>query len=415
MAFSKGERRVVGQASLAHALTHLYMVAFPAMVMPLVRETGASVAEVLQGAFLGFLLFGLGGLPAGWLTDRFSARAVLIANMFGCGAAACLCAVAPDLAALALLHGLLGLFASLYHPAGMALLTRTVRKRGKALAVNGMVGNLGLAAAPLLVGLIATTLGWRTAWLVLGAPSIFVGAWILLAPIEESVAEAPQDTVLSSRPASLFAVLCVAMCLAGLAFQGTTITMPAFFEMRVSFLDEIVAPLERFAPGGSGTVAATALASTAYLFAVGGQALGGYLADHWDLRKGFIALHLAAAPFAAASYWCAEWAVPLAIFGYTFFQLGMQPVENSLVAELSPERLRGSAYGLKFVLSFGVGALAVPAVGGIETAWGLSTVYLFVAAASGANAAIAVTLALLSNRYDRDAKSVRPARRPRQA
>lgn len=398
MAFSQAERRVVSQASVAHALTHLYMLAFPAMVMPLVRDTGASVPEVIEKAFLGFLLFGLGALPAGWMADRLTARVALGVCMIAAGAASCVCALAPDLAWLAALHGLLGLAASIYHPAGMALITRTVRQRGAALAVNGMIGNVGLALSPLVVGLVATTVGWRTAWVVIGIPGVLVGAWILAAPSDEAVVPITDSGLDGGRPMSLFAVLCVAMALAGLAFQGTTVAMPAFFEQRVTFLAELLAPLEGIAPGGAGTVGATGLASAAYLVAIGGQWMGGQIADRWDLRKGFIVLHLAAAPFAAASYWAADWAVPFAIFGYTFFQLGMQPVENSLVAELSPSRLRASAYGLKFVLSFGVGALAVPAVAAIEGAWDLSAVYLFVAAASAANAGIAVLLLMLSRR-----------------
>ena len=43
---------------------------------------------------------------------------------------------------------------------------------------------------------------------------------------------------------------------------------------------------------------------------------------------------------------------------YTFFALGMQPIENSLVAHLTPSRLRSFAYSLKFILVFGVGALS---------------------------------------------------------
>jgi len=264
-----------------------------------------------------------------------------------------------------------------------------------------MVGNLGLAAAPLVVGVISTMVGWRAAWVALGVPSLLAGLWILLIPTEEgtSTEEATTHNATGRSP-WVFAMLCIAMTLAGLAFQGTTLAMPTFFELRMHGLDDLLAPLRRWTPNGTGTVAATALASTAYLVAVGGQALGGWVAERFDLRRGFIAMHAAAAPFAAATFWAEGWAVPLAIFGYTFFQLGMQPVENSLVAELSPQRLRGSAYGLKFVLAFGVGALAVPGVASVEDAWGLSAVYLFVAGASTVNAGIAALLLIA------------PARRP---
>jgi hypothetical protein len=44
---------------------------------------------------------------------------------------------------------------------------------------------------------------------------------------------------------------------------------------------------------------------------------------------------------------------------FVFFSLGMQPIENSLFAQFTPPRWRATAYGLKFVLTFGVGSLAV--------------------------------------------------------
>jgi hypothetical protein len=60
---------------------------------------------------------------------------------------------------------------------------------------------------------------------------------------------------------------------------------------------------------------------------------------------------------------------------YFFFLLGMQPVENTLVARLTPERFHHGAYGAKFVLTFGVAALAVKMVGAIEHHWGLTWVF----------------------------------------
>jgi len=53
--------------------------------------------------------------------------------------------------------------------------------------------------------------------------------------------------------------------------------------------------------------------------------------------------------------------VPLFAFtmGYVFFSVGMQPIENSLVAQLTPEKLRSTSYGIKFICTFGVGSLSV--------------------------------------------------------
>ena len=43
---------------------------------------------------------------------------------------------------------------------------------------------------------------------------------------------------------------------------------------------------------------------------------------------------------------------------FAFFHFGTQPVENDLIARRADPRVRGLAYGLKFVVSFGIGSLA---------------------------------------------------------
>ena len=77
---------------------------------------------------------------------------------------------------------------------------------------------------------------------------------------------------------------------------------------------------------------------------------------------------------------------------YVFFALGMQPIENSLFAVLTPERWRSTAYGLKFVLTFGVGSSAVWMVRGVASSWGWSSVY---AVLSGVVVALLGCIALL--------------------
>ena len=59
----------------------------------------------------------------------------------------------------------------------------------------------------------------------------------------------------------------------------------------------------------------------------------------------------------------------------------MQPAENSLVARFTPGRWRSTGYGIKFILFFGVGSLAVFIAAWIQSVWNLSTVYLFSAGA----------------------------------
>ena len=64
---------------------------------------------------------------------------------------------------------------------------------------------------------------------------------------------------------------------------------------------------------------------------------------------------------------------------FFFFLLGMQPIENTLVARFAPRRFHHSAFGAKFVLTFGVGSLAVKGVAAIETNFTIETVFICLA------------------------------------
>ncbi|MFC1526831.1 hypothetical protein ACFL6X_08495, partial [Candidatus Latescibacterota bacterium] len=77
---------------------------------------------------------------------------------------------------------------------------------------------------------------------------------------------------------------------------------------------------------------------------------------------------------------------------YFFFLLGMQPIENSLVARLTPRRFHHAAYGSKFALTFGVGAGAVKTVEAIERSAGLEAVFPFLGVVSAALVATVVVL-----------------------
>jgi MFS family permease len=60
----------------------------------------------------------------------------------------------------------MGMFAAIYHPVGTAMLISVAGASGRALGLNGVFGNLGVASAPLVTGLIldvGLALGLRTA------------------------------------------------------------------------------------------------------------------------------------------------------------------------------------------------------------------------------------------------------------
>src|ERR1044072_1194857 len=68
-----------------------------------------------------------------------------------------------------------GAFAAIYHPVGLAIVVEKWKNTGMGIAVNGVWGNLGVASAALLTGYFIDHGGWRVAFVVPGIFSVAVG------------------------------------------------------------------------------------------------------------------------------------------------------------------------------------------------------------------------------------------------
>jgi predicted MFS family arabinose efflux permease len=149
------------------------------------------------------------------------------------------------------------------------------------------------------------------------------------------------------------------MMLAGFCYRGTSVVIPTYFEQSVPFLNDLINSFSFIKLTGTKTLAATILTSIVYFVGIFGMMAGGRVADKMDLRLGYFLFHLFSLPFLILMTQFTN--TPFFIFtiGYLFFSLGMQPIENSLVAHLTPEKLRSTSYGVKFIFTFGIGSLSV--------------------------------------------------------
>src|SRR5215831_2929534 len=114
--------RSIAFLNLAHAIDHFVLLIFPAVVLGLETVFERPYEDMIALSTAGFVAFAVFALPAGWLADRWSRRNMMALFFFGCGASLFGAAVAPTPAALGLALGLLGVFAAIYHPVGMAML-----------------------------------------------------------------------------------------------------------------------------------------------------------------------------------------------------------------------------------------------------------------------------------------------------
>jgi hypothetical protein len=116
-----------------------------------------------------------------------------------------------------------------------------------------------------------------------------------------------------------------------------------------------------------------------YVLGIFGQALGGRIADRYSLKWGYFIFFCAALPFILAVAMLQNALLVPAAGMFLLFTVGMQPIENSLLAYLTPVRWRSMSYGIKFTLTFGAGSFAVKIVGAVQQSYGIDSVVVLVA------------------------------------
>ena len=165
--------------NIAHAYDHMFLLFYATVVLAL-GDTfpNESYGDLLLPATFGFVAFGVCSLPAGWLGDRWSRQGMMVVFFIGIGAASIMTGFAEGLFQIGVGLALIGIFAAIYHPVGIAMVSQNAIETGKAMGINGVVGNLGLAAAPVTAGVLIHFYDWRMAFIVPGVVSIVTGIFL---------------------------------------------------------------------------------------------------------------------------------------------------------------------------------------------------------------------------------------------
>ena len=386
-------RIALGFAQIGHTYTHLLTLLYPTVVLAIEPEFGMSYGELLLLMTLGNLLFGLGSPAAGWLGDKWSTPGMMVLFFVGMGLGCIATGAASSPFGLTGGLALLGLAASIYHPVGMAWLVRNAENRGRALGVNGVFGSVGFASAGLLAGWLTELINWRAAFFIPGAVSVATGlgllvlwrlGWIGEARVDRKPEPPPQrDAVIRA-----FIVLSVTMLCTGLIYHAFAAGMPKLFA-------EHIPAVTGGTPAGAGT-----LVSLVFFAAMAAQLAGGHLADKFSLKRSYVLIYFVQVPLLLITAGLSG--VPLfAVLGSAVLLATLSvPVENSLLAKFSPANWRGTLFGVKFLLSAGVSAAAVPLVALVRDRSG-DFYWLFILLA--AFSAIAALAALALPREEPDA------------
>lgn len=379
-------RLAVSFSCLGHFYVHFFEPTFFVVALVLPSIFGISYEAVLALIIVGKILLGVAAPLAGWLGDRWGATRMMAVYFLGLGGAGVACGFADGPVSMGIALTALGVFGSIYHPVGIAWLVKTSRNRGKALGVNGIFGSLGPALAGVTAGALTEWASWRLAFFVPAAFTILTGivfVWCLrkgLVSEGHSVARS-ESPVQRGETLKAFLVLALGMLAGGLIYQATQASLPKVFDERLAgFL-------------GGGTVGPGTAVMLVYGFSACFQIAAGHLADRFSLKWVYLLAWLAQAPLLA----CASFAMGAPLVGVAMLMVtcntGTLPAENMLLARYTPEKWRATAYGVKFVLNFGMAALAVPLVGVVRAETGdFSALFVLLAALAAMVAMVAFRL-----------------------
>ena len=356
------------RASLAfsnagHTFTHLCTVLYATAVLHLPQVFGLPYGELLSLSSLGLILFGVAALPAGWLGDRWSVVGMMVVFFLGIGAGAVVTGLADGPEMLFVGLTLIGLFAAIYHPVGIAWIVASVRKRGMALGINAVFGNIGNSVAPVFVGAMIDFVSWRAAFILPGILAILTGVALLVAWRRGRVSDAKTDRMPApetdrSARHRVFIVLTFTMACTGFVYAGLTNTMPKMFEMGLG--PELAVGYTQI---GLFVGVVSGLASTSSI-------LGGWLADRFSARAIYIVFWGLQAPLLFVIASMVDIPLLIAALLVLSFNLSFSAAENMLIAHYTPMRWRAFAFGARFVLALGAAGLTVIFAGRIFDARG---------------------------------------------
>ncbi len=363
--------------NVGHFLDHLFVLIFASVAaLRLTHEWGMSYAQLIPYATPGFVAFGLCAIPAGWLADKWSREGMLVIFFIGIGASSILTALADTPLEIGAGLLLIGVFAAIYHPVGLAMVVHGREKTGIPLAVNGIFGNMGVASAALLTGIMIDTAGWRAAFVVPGTVSIAIGAayaWFVAAGRHARAAEAASGVAARKAAAGtltlersmlrrVFIIVMLAAALGGLVFQSTTFALPRIFDERLTSM----------------AVSATSVGTYAFLvFAVAAfaQLAVGWLVDHHSVRVVFAVVAGSQAVLFAVMRELTGLPALLVALGFMLAVFGQIPITDVLVGRITRSEWRARVYSLKYIINFSVSASALPLIAWLHAGWGFGALF----------------------------------------
>ena len=359
--------------NISHFVDHFIMLIFAKAAYDAGIEFGLGYEEIIIFGLLGFILFGAMAPIAAILADKFSRSTLMVIFHFGVGISAILCSLSNTPLQLAIGLGLVGAFSSIYHPVGIAMLLKNSKNLGFRLGINGVFGNLGVAAAPLVTGYLLLLSNWRLSFTIPGLLCLLFGLIFIFALRAETQPKNDKKSDEKKLPfaprwqRALFA-LALTTTSGGFIFGSITFIIPRYFEIELSNV--------------SNSVAITGLlASLVYAVAGFAQLGAGWLIDRFSEKLILFVVGLGQIIFIFLASIATDFQLFFVTLIATSFVFGQIPLVDTIMSRYIPDHARGKILSIKFVLNLSVGAAVIPISSLLlKAGYELSTLFSFMSA-----------------------------------
>jgi MFS family permease len=392
-------RLTIGFNNFAHAVCHYVMLIFPTVVIGLELVYSRPYAELLALGTASFFAFGIFSLPAGWLADRWSRRYMMIVFYIGCGLSCAAAALSPNFITLAISLFAVGVFASIYHPVGTAIVVAAATNRGRTLALNGVCGNIGVALAAGITATLTAWIGWRGAFLVPAAVCLATGiAYLVLVPDDRQQAagrSAAADVQLAMGVMiAVFGLFVLIGTTAGLVFNTVTIALPKVIDERIT---------------GISLVAVGSIATGVFLCGAIAQFTVGRVLEKYPA-------HLVFAFTGLMQFIGVVWAFyatgPMLLAALAFamaFIYAQVTVNDFVIARYTADKWRGRVYAVRYFITYLISGAAITMIAFLHSRGGFDLVLGTIAVIALGFVIGTAAVALLVNGVERDSRMVQPA------
>lgn len=366
--------------NVGHFADHLFMLIFAKAAFSAGLAFGLAAdgayAEMIPYGVPSLILFGAGAPLAAHLADKWNRNAMIAVFFIGIGLASIATGFATSPLQIAIGLAVLGVFAAIYHPVGIAMVVQGGGNVGWRLGSNGVWGNMGVAAAPLITGFVLADYDWRLAFILPGVVSILIGlgfiAFVRSGRVRPPQATAREKALVGFAPGWKRALLCLALVTAGggFVFGAMTFLIPRLFE--VSMVNVSV------------DVAVTGmLAAAVYAVAAFAQLFVGNLIDKRPIKPVLVTIALGQPVLIGVMAMQADYALFAATMLAMTFVFGQIPIIDALLSRYVPDEWRTKVLSVKFMLNLVIGAMALLTARFIlASGGGFETVMMVLAAAA---------------------------------